>query len=93
MQQNTVLLFVVGGKKWSHRKFEAQQTSPKHGLCRAVRSGPQDQKWTENQTELDRLGPDCWSWSFQFRRRRTDEKPVHLDRFRPVKDRTEVLVL
>ena len=60
---------------------------------RAVRSGPHDRKWTENRTEPDRLGLDHRSWSFQFRWRRTDEKPVHLDRFRPVKDCTEVLVL
>ena len=59
---------------------------------RAVRSGPQDRKWTENRTELDQLGLDRRSWSFQFHQR-TNEKPVHLDRFRPVKDRTEVLVL
>ena len=53
-------------------QFLKPLVKPGNVLLRAVRSGPQDRKWTENRTEPDQLGLDRRSWSFQFRRRRTD---------------------
>ena len=43
-----------------------------------------DRKNTENWTELDQLGPDCWLWLPAFQNKKTTKKPVATDRLQSV---------